>query len=281
MSFRLRILFLTLTALAINSSCMKKPELDDNDGASASAVDVQRSLLKAWNNADANSIKVQEFAFLEKTLKISSLNPRQTLKEGITVSQIEQTADHNLIHLLRQTEEFADNNESKLSTTEQILSVTRQNSVQPEGFEILQSLEAMSPPLKQASAGTDLGVQVLTGLLSSCISSKDWDVNCYNLRYDEFLSAPPDLVAAKPNCDGIPNCKINMRRVRFDLVLNTVEADGHTKVKQKALYTISFSPDLPYLSKMTEWCYQGLGTLQNQKIPVKFCQNLLDFRRGQ
>lgn len=272
---------LVIGTFALSSSCMQKPELDDNDGAPAAPAAVQESLLSAWDNADANTIKVQEFTFAEKTLKISSLNPRQTLKEGITVSLIENQTDQKLIHLLRQTEEFTDNNQSKLSTSEQILSVKKTSSTDPTSAEVLSSLSTLSPPLQQQTAGTDLGVQVLSGLLSSCIPSPDWDVQCFNLRSDTFMSDPPELVKARPNCDGIPNCKIRIKRVQFDLVLTTTENDGRTKVKQKALYSISFSPDLPYLARMTEWCYQGLGTLQNQKIPVKFCQNVLDFRKGQ
>jgi hypothetical protein len=43
---------------------------------------------------------------------------------------------------------------------------------------------------------------------------------------------------------------------------------------------MTISPDVPYLSRLTEFCYQGLVAASNQKVLVKICNRVQNYELG-
>lgn len=259
MNVRLVALMAILT-LSI-TSCLKKPELEDDHGPEVSVTELQQELLKAWGDADPLSIAVNEFTYIEKDQAIEDMPAKLVGQEGITVAEKTVGTDEVTYKLIKQVNEIVDG-QSKLSTKEEIIKV---------------------PVVSTQSDFTikSLGVQVLQSLLMACMPEEGWDVSCHNLKVTEEVKSAPDLVRAQENCAGIPDCKMTYKTIAFDLVLRTPSTSGMKT--EKVNYSVTISPEAPYLSRLMNFCYRGVVTVNpsNNQYLVKLCNRVMNFKFGQ
>lgn len=294
---------LLLTSLIAATSCLQPPSMDNDNGPQVAADDVQKAILDAWDKADFNSIKLNEFMYVEQDQKISTLDPVVVYKEATQIIGRTENTDTIDYKFLVRSQGMENGNFKPVTSFEDDISVgktspsvtssptdpsaaTTTADVQQRG--IPGSIDALQKSMADGSVGLRsgtgsshfLGVLNVQNMLSACVKADNWDVTCHNLRTSEGVMAPPTGVSSQPNCGGVPNCQIRYKTVGFDLVVNYTDSDG-TAHTEKVLYDMTFSPDVPYLSHLMEFCYQGMVPTTTQKVLVKLCNRIQNFQAGQ
>jgi hypothetical protein len=259
---------------------MKKPDLKDDDGEPAATASVQQALLGAWGDADATDMSLNEFAYTEKKLMIPGMPDRLTFMEGKTIQQVAENAEEKEYTIVQQIAEVISENETKLSTSQRKIVAKKGGELfgKPASQDALVAMS--SGDVHTMEAALPLSIETLQSLLFACVRDTGWDVECFNLTTWEETEPLPPQVGSRPGCEGLADCRWRKKVVRFDLVLDQLDSDTNTRVRSKAIYTIKMSPDAPFMSRITDFCYNGLATVGNAKIPVTLCQSILNFRRG-
>ncbi len=285
-----------LGLLIVATSCLKPPSMSDNNGPEVPADDVQKAVLVAWDSADFNSIKLNEFLYVEQDQKISTLEPKVVYKEAskiIARTVKADTIDYKFLVRSQAMENGSfkpvtsyEDNISAAKTTPSVMAPPTTSAIQGKGLpgsvDELQKSMANGTVGVRSGTGTShfLGVLMVQNMLSACVKSENWDVTCHNLKTSEGVMSPPTGVSGQQDCGGIPNCQIRYKKVAFDLVVNFKDADTGDARTEKVVYEMTFSPDVPYLSRLTEFCYQGMVPTFSQKVLVKICNRVQNFEPG-
>lgn len=285
-TFRHILLRLTMIFLLIgaSSSCMKVPEIDVNPGTPTTAQSVQQALLQAWGDVDPASIQNNEFSEIDQEQSIQAGDNRIAFQIGTTVLEKIPTETEWKFKLAQQKKEFTSEG-TKLSSLQRDFSL-------PRTIAAINSRETIA---RQRSIGFNsqnfvglarsdypLSIEWLTGLLYSCVPTEDFQSSCFNLKsWDEMID-PPALIRESTNCGGLPDCKMRLKRVAFDVVVTTKEEESKEE-KQKVRYNIAFAPEFPLLSRLYEYCFQGLISPKpnTPKILIKICNKVTNFHRGE
>jgi hypothetical protein len=298
MTFSGRKILLAMVILA-TTSCMKAPSQTEDLGPQAQALEVQSAIQDAWGSVDPATIRKDEFMSIEQNQKISTLDPHIVYKESTQVLD-RQVGDEDITYslLLRstsmdQTGNFkpvtSTNQEivvKKSSATANMVATSRSSPALPGTLEALQkSMTDGRVGLFQSDDDDKvherfLGLQTVLSMYDACVKTPSWDVSCHNLSVTQGWSFPPVGIASKPNCGGIPNCQISYKKISFDLVVNLPTDDGKDTHQEKVIYDFTVSPDVPYLSRLTEFCYQGLVIASGQRILVKICNSVQNYEEG-
>lgn len=288
---------LPLLLLVAATSCLKPPSLSDDNGPEVPADEVQKAVLSAWDRADFNSIKLNEFLYIEQDQKISTLDPKVVYKEATQVIGRTENTDSIDYKFLIRSQAMENGNFKPVTSYEDNISVTKTSpsvtntasassadgTAVPNSVEELQKSMANGSVGLRAGSGTNhfLGVLTVQNMLSACVKGDNWDVTCHNLRTSEGVMSPPTGVSGQQNCGGIPNCQIRYKKVSFDLVVKFAEEGSGNIRTEKVVYDMTFSPDVPYLSRLLEFCYQGMVPTATQKVLVKLCNRVQNFEPGQ
>lgn len=285
------------TAIAINVltavfvalglwSCMKTPDLTQNDGPTAAPQDVQAAIMNAWGNPDPTTIAPKEFSYVEKDLAIASFPPRVNFQQGTTVVSATASPGEINYKMLFQIAQISDSNQTQQSTSEDTICVDTDNTGACEAPPKAAAL--ITDPIKQLSLGNihvmdtqiPLAPTLVGSLLGVCLKGANWDVSCHNLSVTETVEAAPPQVAAQTNCAGLTNCQWKKKVVSFDLIVDSSDPASGASIHSKANYTLKISDDVPYLSRLTDLCYQGISSSNGQQVPVRMCQTIKNFIRG-
>ncbi len=299
---------LILAAVAGSLSCMKQPDLDDIV-VPASVEEVSGALVDAWGTVSPLTMLKGDFLFQETEQQIDTMDPRLILQEGTTISKITETADAYDFTFLYQTAVISGDSASQ-STKEDHRTVTKASSESSDVATAARKQSAsQDPALATAKAvlnakSTDvkvmaddyqltLGFERVLMMANACVMSDallkyckeelkvdTCEIKCGNLKKETEVRAAPKLIQQQPNCGGLPNCKMNVKKVTFDwsIILKT---GGNTE-KQKVTYTLSMTPDLPFLSRVLDYCSRGLVQIPNSttKVLVTTCNRLKNFQRS-
>lgn len=115
-------------------------------------------------------------------------------------------------------------------------------------------------------------------------SLEDEEILSYhNLIVKNYRVAPPISLERDAQCDGIPECLINITEVNFDRVNWTNDPNGY-----KIHFSLKISKDVPQLARYLETCQQGsvqvISEGQDPKTAprflVTFCETVRDFKQG-
>jgi hypothetical protein len=270
--------------------------MSDDNGPAVPADQVQKAILEAWGNADFNSTRLNEFLYVEQDQKISTLDPKVVYKEATQVIvRTENTDTIDYKFLVRSTAlengsfkpTTSFENDISIAKTSPSLTATpapaEQKAAFPNSLETLQNSMA-NGSVGLRSGGTQsqfLGVLTVQNMLIACVKDTGWDVSCHNLQISEGRRAPPTGVSSKPDCGGVPNCEIRYKKISFDLVVNLTDEATNTTHPEKVNYELVFSPDVPYLSRLVDFCYLGMVPTASQKIIVKVCNKVQNFEVGE
>lgn len=287
MKSRLPLLLLSL-ALA---SCIKKPNIEDENNTPVVTEKIEENLVNAWGPSDPMSIEKGEFNYQEKTVQIANLRPQLILQKALTVTDIEEKPNQKLFHLVIQAKEYVDSNQSKLSTRERVIGVSRTSLAEVKKMFSLQvkslneaaskpsSTETEDPPPIQSLAEeteiSQIGYELFLGLLRICDIE---GFKCYNLKKESFEIPAPALVQQRPNCLELPNCKILLNRISFDIIHEEYDPEKKVTTKTKVNYQTELSPQAPFFSRLFSFCYSGIAETPQQKVPVQVCMRTEDFK---
>ncbi len=289
------LLPLAISCALVGTGCLKPPSQTLDHGPEVPASEVQLAILDAWGSADPATIGPREFVSLEQDQKISTLDPRVVYKESTEVRERNVSGDEITYSLLVRTTSTDETGSFKpVTSIDQKLVVKNPTNTQnlmtaarspafPDSIEALQKSMANGRGglFQNSNDGkvqeSSLGLQTVLSMFDACVKSKDWDVTCHNLSVNHGWSLPPIGVSNRPDCGGIPNCQISFKRISFDLVVNLPSSDGKSTHEEKVIYDFTISQDVPYLSRLTDFCYQGLVTASGQRILVKICNRVQNF----
>jgi len=286
-----------LVVLIAATSCLKPPSESDDNGQEAPTIDVQKAIVNGWGSADFEEIKLNEFLYIEQDQKISTLDPKVVYKEASQVIARSETADTIDLKFLVRSQAMENGSFKPVTSIESDLSIGKSKpsvtsgeaaTSAEQGTALPNSIEDLQKSMADGSVGLRsgnglnhyIGKLNVINMLSACVKGPNWDATCYNLRVSEGVMSPPTGVSSQQNCGGIPNCQIRYKKVGFDLVVNLQGDDGNTHT-EKVLYDMTFSPDVPFLSRLMEFCYQGMVPTASQKVLVKICNRVQNFQPGQ
>lgn len=269
------------------TSCLEKPTLSEEKGPEAAASQVFQAVATAWGDVDPSTIRQGEFSYKERVQTVQGGTPYVLLQEGVTVDS--RSVDHqekkvNYVFLQQLVEKV--DGEPTSSTTSYSLSTNL-----PE--------EAVEPSSKMIKAqdvkiqNLVFGVDIIASLAYACVATDglrtecqnagadSCQLSCHNLKVSEKTVPAPDLVQQRENCGGLPDCKMKLKTVSFDQVLDIKR--GQSLEQQKVTYTAIISPDAPYLSRLMNFCSRGVVQVPNSshQVLVTVCNEVKDFRIGQ
>lgn len=276
-----------LLGLSLLTSCIKPP-VDEADKP-ASVQEIQKALIEAWGEADPLTMNTNDFLFQETEQKLdSNPTPFFILQEGITISKKEEMAEEFSYTFLYQNRVIKQGEEGKESTREDHRSVSKPKlslNINPT-LEPFKKLKAMADDYQMT-----LGFERLYGLAYACAKTESMDkycketlgydsceIECSNLNTSRELRPVPELIKAQPNCGGYSNCNYHVDKVSFDWTISLKK--GESVEKQRVNYAVAMSPDMPFFSRLTEYCFRQLYPVQNQKVLVTTCTKLKNFKRG-
>lgn len=270
------IIVLALAVLAITqTSCLKKQNLEDSNlGPAISADEVESKMAEGIGVLDPDDINRNEASSLQA---VTTYEDSQTVKlftQSLIVNSIVSDATKTRINLDYSKTDYLNSNQSF------------NNFAYPLDFSHSADVEssAMGANLKQRS---DLSVKAADKvpffmyrafIVMAAFACREDKVTCHNLKIeDSQMSLSPDLADPRICSDSL-RCKISVRKVEYDLVDNKeIQSDGQPT---RTHYTFLTSPNLPFFSKVLQYCVRGLVDLQSRKVLAEDCISINGFSVG-
>lgn len=290
MNFSIQKASLVLVICLFAVSCIKDPLAEDVADTATTPEEIQAALSEGWGQADPLTMEPNDFLFQETEQTIENdKNPFFVHQEGITISKKEETATQFLYTFLYQSKTVKQGVEGSLSTREDHRTVTKQAAaasfIKPDLA--AQNLKTFADDYQMV-----LGFERLYGLAYACTKSDSLDkyckeqlkvdsceIQCFNLKVTTGTMPVPPLVKEQPNCGGYKDCLWQTKNISFDWTISLKSATSTEK--QRVNYSLTLSPDLPFFSRMTDYCFRQLFTIQNQKVLVNTCTRLRNFKKAQ
>lgn len=287
-----RGLGLLLACLA--TSCLQPPSKTDDNGPAVSASDVQDAIADAWGNVDFSETRLNEYLYIEQEQKISTLDPRVVYKESTQVTDRAVNGEDVTYKMLVRSTSLENGEfkpvtslEDEITVRNNSTSVTQKSSTATAKGEFAASIEQLQKSMQNGTVGLMsgdsrnhfIGYLAVLNLLGNCVAKEGWDVHCYNLHITQGVRSAPTGVSSQPNCGGLANCQVRYKEVSFEMVVNVPEKDGGSH-PEKIVYDIVLSPDVPYMSHLLEFCFQGMVPAGSQKVVVKICNRVQNFEPG-
>jgi hypothetical protein len=106
------------------------------------------------------------------------------------------------------------------------------------------------------------------------VSTMADSVTYHGLKTYVTVEAPPELVQKRENCAGLPDCKLRVYNIEFDMVF------WDKGKPDRVHWNLAMSPDAPYLAGLLNKCVTGLAPLGGRQgeVLVKQCMPVVDFR---
>lgn len=271
------------------AGCVQIPSMDEDETPTTSDAVVE-SLSASWGTTDPLSMKKGNFILNHTYRTIDNGEEKLVLEEGVTVfDQIERANDY-LYKFLYQTR-YKDNlGNEKINTTQAERVVNKSaNAIENVSEEKIQATHPLANFLKKQSLSTyaedyrmTLGFENLVGLAYACELSEDQqkycteqlkydscEVKCFNLKKTSTVVDKPPYIKQIAPCSDPLNCKTTYETVSFDWAVYYKKGDNTEK--QKVNYSITMNQDLPFLARVTSYCYRTLVAVESQMVPVRFC----------
>ena len=293
-------LIVILIAFSV-TSCLELPDLKNNDGTPASATEIRAKFVWAWgedpathnfaDHFDGAAINLNEVVSLSKTVAIVGTAPReyeqQSMKMHAALDSVDDSGQPaNEYRVAIVTSSTADSNNQKPPIVTEhgyfFPKSTSANSVSISSFSPQNFFQSLSDVHALSGEAPNLSVHNMLTYLLACRPdpASGWNPTCYNLKTWTSVEAAPVFLQREPGCGGLVNCQMNVRHLAYDLVSEVNDAQNGTRVRMKTLIHLQMSPDVPYLSRLTSLCFQGLGKFESTPYVATVCTDVTRFERG-
>jgi len=284
----LAILLVTL-AFGMTISCLKKQNLEEDDGPEAPVAEVQKKVIEAWGNDNPLSMLNGEFSSVLTTQTLQEVQTNPLGQKGFNVVSraLNSKGDAYNYSMAIQTEEYI-NGQTKLTSKQLDFAITNDEAraeaqavSETQGPRLQQLISERIQPFGSSNPADEIfAVRTLLFALSICQKHETLNVSCHNLESFDGEASAPEAVKQNDNCKPGTNCKIKYKQISFDIVIAAkTEPDNKEKYKFKFI----ISPDVPYLARVMSYCQKGMVPLSgsSQKIVVNLCQTVNNYRFGQ
>ena len=268
MMLRLAIIFIAFLV----ASCLKLPDLKNDDGAQASASEIRAKFVWAWgedpqshnfkDHFDGAEINVNEVVSLSKTVAIIGAAPREFEQQSMkmhaildSVDESGQPANEYRVAIVTASSSDSNNQKPPIVTEHGYLfpKYTAANTASISSFSPQQFFNSMSDVHALSGEAPNLSIHNMLTYLLACRPdpASGWNPTCYNLRTWTSLEPAPVFLQKEAGCGGLTNCQMNVRHVAYDLVSEVNDEQNGTRLRLKTLIHVQVSPDVPYLSRLT------------------------------
>ncbi len=296
MMLRLAVIFIAFPM----TSCLELPDLKNDDGAQASASEIRAKFVWAWgedpqshnfkDHFDGAEINVNEVVSLSKTVAIIGAAPREYEQQSMKMHAVLDSVDEsgqpaNEYRVAIVTASASDGNNQKPIITEHgylFPKYTTANMASIAAFSPQKFFNSLSYVHALSGEAPNLSVHNMLTYLLACRPdpASGWNPTCFNLRTWTSVESAPVFLQKEPGCGGLSNCQMNVRHVAYDLVSEVIDEQNGTRVRMKTLIHVQMSPDVPYLSRLTSLCFQGLGKYEGTPYVATVCTDVTRFERG-
>lgn len=269
-----------------------------NLGPAVSAVEIDKAISEPLKEATPLSIKLGEGFIYSETQELGVGGAYAVISDtSQTVIERTETATEILMTLIEHKQIYSNGNVQKTSTeiplridktpvattsvmfgpdrtvasSDSAKSQTTQttNKLRPE----VESLFRERSPLALISAIRSRSTGFAT-LADGSLSTLSDTVTYHGLKTSMTIEAPPELVRKRENCAGLPDCKLRVYHIEFDMVF------WDKGKPDRVHWKLAMSPDAPYLAGLLNKCVTGLAPIGGNQgeILVKQCMPVIDFR---
>lgn len=265
--------------------------MEEDLGEPLNSTEVEEKMVDAWGSLEFDEVKLKDFAYVEKSIKVSS-DAHVVLSTGTLVSKIEDgyLSDGTPARQLTLTIEAVETPDPKLppqkSVREKPLTYRRPTA---ESSQLMYNQIRKAQGLRAEKVNNEIHVmdtenevqttsfEMYASLVGLCSIKK---VQCFQFKLTKANEPPPEAVKQDPNCRGLPECQWPVTTIQFVAVLSETDPKTGVESKSKSIIRMKLQQDVPFLSKLIQYCYEGISTYQGQKFPVSICYDLKDFRKG-
>jgi hypothetical protein len=248
------ITLFAILVLALNISCLKKQNLEDqNLGPAVTAKDVQDKMSESIGELDFGTVKVGEANSLMSSITLEDTQNIKRFKQDIRVKSITNTQTEFSIDFIHSSENF----------------------LQPDlSFSNIERKYMPTSPTKNDPLLLPI-LYYFTGR-DTC---KEDQVSCHNLTVAPVkVNLNPALVDTKI-CPDPQVCQISARKIEFDL-LDGKELNDQGK-PSRSHYTFMVAGQLPFFSKVLQYCVRGLMPYNSRKVLAENCVFVNSINSGQ
>lgn len=238
------IILCSIFILGLNISCLKKQNLEEqNLGPAVAANDIQQKMGEAVGALDFASVKVNEYSSITSTITLEDSQNIKRFKQDLRVKSITNTQAEFSIDFVHSLENY-------LQTELSFANIERKyNPFSPT------KTDPLLLPILYYFTGKDY-----------CREDK---VTCHNLTVSPIsVSLNPSLVDTQI-CPNPQACQVSARKIEFDL-LDGRELNDQGK-PTRSHYTFTVAAQLPFLSKVLQYCVRGLMPYGNRKVVAENC----------
>ncbi len=276
--------------------CQEKETMAMNLGPEVTAEELDHAIATPLANSDPTSIRLGEAFVISETQELGVGTSYAILSDTAqTVVERVENASEVLLTVIEHKQKYVNGEVQKTSTeipyriekgapiassvsaTHRTESASDIQKFRPEIVNLLQERTAQTflSQLKRRAIASEAANEAMKAQRG--LSASENKVTYHGLKVVVAKESPPPLVQQQPNCDGIPECKITVHRVTFDMVF------WENGKPDRMHWELAMSPDAPYLAGMMNKCVTGLAHLaENQgDILVKQCLPVVNFRYGQ
>lgn len=264
MGFNMNNMLIALSSfliLGFNISCLKKQNLDDqNLGPVVAASEVQEKMSEAIGVLDFGDIKVNEFSSVTSSITLEDSQNIKLFKQDLRVKSITNTSTEFSVDFIQSIENFRQT-ELSFSNIEKNYNPFNQKISNPSNPS---TDDPMLLPVEYFFIGKEY-----------CSADK---VTCHNLTLTPVKTyLNPSLIDPKI-CPNSEVCEISARKIEFDM-LNGNKLNDQGK-PSRSHYTFIVAGQLPFLSKVLQYCVRGLINYGNRKVLAESCYFVNSFYAG-
>lgn len=259
----------TLVLVIMTSSCLKKQDLESQDlGPTINSDELQNKMGESIGQLNYADIDKSEMSTFTASTIFQDSQVTKRYKQELFVKSITNTTDTLTIDFLFNKQDYL-NSESSLANQPYTMVIDKTQKM-ARAERDLQTKDSTKPvPYFMYRAFIYFAVQ----------GCRENNVTCHKLKTDTSkLYVPPEIASTKV-CPDVNNCFVDLKKIEFDMLdHNILDADGKA---YRTHYTFKVSPQLPFLSKVLQYCVRGLADYGGRKVLAEDCMAINNFSYGQ
>lgn len=265
-------LFLILPFLVIlsTSSCMKKQNLDEVDlGPAISADDLEGKMSTDIGKLNYYDINLNESSSFTATTIFEDNQVTKRYRQDLVVSDIKDTASALSIYMDFSKEDYINPANSVVNSPIQLVVDKNKSSLSSNEAKNIKLQENSPKPFFLYQAYIYFAVQ----------GCREPQVTCHNLQRETYKMYLKPELASPLVCADINKCFIDVNKIEFDMLDRSVATNDSKPYRVH--YTFLVAPQLPFLSKVMQYCARGLADYGNRQVLAEDCLTINGFSYGQ